>query len=231
MIGVPSLYATDPRTRKLIDQVMPLPPRATLTWVGMEMMGGAEVRLTIRNHICVRVEAIRRPSAEQKLEGITTPWFMDVQRLEKAGYWLWFAVDGTDLSQVPDGEWIAEAIGENINNNPYGIEGHTVLFSSLFPWRESMPGVPVPPALEKTPVDYDDLRLWLATTPSSYEGAEGRSVPMAGVVWWLHETPYAQVRAKDFPPLLRAPNPNADLPEGVMDLAEITNWDSLVEDA
>ncbi len=226
MINVPTLYERDERTRKMKDIMLPTAPNIVSRWVGMEILPGAEVRITTRNRTVVRLEAIRRPTPDQKKEGIYEPWYADVHPNDPKGYWLWKAVEGTSLGGLTDGEWSGEAIGENINNNPLGVEGHRIVFTSLFPWRDTM-DVEVAPSLGRTPVDFDELRYWLATTPTSFQGGTNKSVPMAGILWWLDDTPYAQVRSKDFPALRRPPNPMAELPDTVMDISEIIDWDEI----
>lgn len=206
MINVPSLFARSVKTNKMIDEMLPLPSLYVGNLVAMEMMPGADVRLTIREGSLVRLEALQRPSRDQLATGIHMPWYRDAQDDSSSDYWLWKAARETDLSNLPDGEWAGEAIGPNIKGNPFELEDHSVIFSSLFPWREDYPGM-TPPALGRTPFEFEDLCYWLLTTPSEYS-PESR---LEGVVWWLNESPVAQVRTRDFPTIYRAPNQDADV--------------------
>lgn len=211
MMSVPSLYEKNPRTHKLDDGPVSVPPAVIHEWTAMESIPGADVRVTVRLHEPVRVEVAQRPNEDQRARGITNPWYRDCQRIQ-ADYWLWLAAEQTDLSNVPDGEWEGQAIGESINRNSMDIEGHRIVFSSLFPWRDVITGVDIPPALGRIPMGFEDLRFWLATTPSAYPHSRREGIPTDGVVWWLHEQPVAQVRAREFPQVTHAPNPEAELP-------------------
>lgn len=212
MMDVPSLYEKNPRTRKLEDGLISISPSIIHNWTAMEMIPGADVRVTVRSHTPVRVEVSDKPNDDQKKAGITSPWYRDALRIGP-DYWLWKAAEETDLSTVPDGEWAGQAIGESINRNSLDIEGHRIVFSSLFPWRETIHGVEIPPKLGRIPIEFDDLRFFLATTASTYPHSRREGIPLEGVVWWLHEQPIAQVRAKEFPQITRAPNPQAELPD------------------
>lgn len=219
MIGVPPLFEKDLRTRKFVDNMIPVTPLVAQEWVAMEMIPGADVRVTVRDHSVVRLEVVQKPSEKQRKVGIMMPWYRDAQE-GGPDYWLHKAVQGTDVSGLPDGEWAGEAIGENINRNPLDIEGHRIVFSSVFPWREVMPDVEVPPVLGRVPIGFEDLRFWLATTTTKYPHCRTPGLPIDGVVLWYHETPMAQAKIKDFPKIVRAPNPAADLPE-VFDTTEV----------
>lgn len=212
MMGVPSLYAKNPRTRKLEDVPHAVPPQVVHKWTAMEMIPGAPVRVTVRNHEAVRLEVVAKPSDEQRKTGIEDPWYRDASQ-SGAELWLWEAVKTTSFDKVPDGEWFGEAIGENINRNSMDIEGHRIVLSSLFPWRDSMEGVDIPPHVGRVPFEFDDLRFWLATTTSSYPHSRRDGIPIDGVVWWHDEIPVSQIRSRDFPKITRAPNEDAELPE------------------
>lgn len=194
MLGVPTLFERNPRTNKVVDEYIPIRAAAMHKLVGMERMPGADVRLTVRNGTCVRLEVVAKPTREQRNVGILDPWYRDTADAG-ADHWLFEAVENTDLTSLPDGEWAGEAIGEKIMHNPLSIEGHTVVFSSLFPWRDHIAAA-VPPELGRTPLEFDDLRYWLGQTNSRYADREG--IPIDGVVWWYEDTPIAQIRAKDF---------------------------------
>lgn len=195
MIGVPTLFERNPRTRTLTKEYVPLNAARFHEWEAMERIPGAEVRVTVRNRQAVRLEVVKKPEPEQRAEGILIPWYRDAGDVG-ADHWLFDALRNTDLSQIPDGEWAGEAVGEKIMRNPLNLEGNTILFSSLFPWRESLPDAPIPPAVGRTPFGYDDLKLWLPQEESRYSPAEG--TPIDGVVWWWTDTPVAQIRTRDF---------------------------------
>jgi hypothetical protein len=195
MLGVPTLFERNPKSRTVTNEYIPLNTSSFPQWEAMERMPGADVRVTVRRHEVVRLEVVKKPDEEQRQRGILVPWYRDsVDR--GPDHWVHEAARQTDFSTVPDGEWFGEAIGEKIMRNPLGIEGHRILLSSLFPWRDQLPDAPIPPQLGRTPLDYDDLRYWLAHTKSRYVDREG--VGLDGVVWWYLDEPIAQIRAKDF---------------------------------
>ncbi len=206
MINVPSLFARSTKTNKMIDEMLPLPSMYVGNLVGMEMMPGADVRVTVRGGSLVRLEALQRPSRDQLVAGVHMPWYRDAQDDSSSDYWLWKAARETDLSDLLDGEWGGEAIGPNIKGNPYELEDHRIVFSSLFPWREDYPEL-APPELGRTPFEFEDLCYWLLTERSRFNSDAG----LEGVVWWFNESPIAQVRTRDFPEIKRAPNPDASI--------------------
>lgn len=154
----------------------------------------------------MRLEALQRPSRDQLAAGILMPWYRDAQDDSSSDYWLWKAARDTDISDLPNGEWAGEAIGENIGGNPFGLEDHSVILSSLFPWRELYESI-TPPEIGRTPLEFEDLCYWLLTEKSRYNA----DASIEGVVWWLNDTPVAQVRTRDFPEIRHAPNPDADI--------------------
>lgn len=195
MLDVPTLFEKNPRTKMVTDNYIPMTNANFHEWVAMERMPGADIRATVRRGEMVRLEVVQRPTNEQRERGILVPWYRDC--IDKgADHWLFDAASNTDFSSVPDGDWGGEAVGEKIMHNPLQLEGHTILLSSLFPWRGSYDGLPVPPAIDRTPFQYDDLRYWLSQTESAYSKAT--AVPLDGVVWWWHDAPVAQIRARDF---------------------------------
>ena len=163
----------------------------------LQLQPGAPVRVTIRSGELVRLEGISRPDEEQQKRHITQPWYRDIAPGPRdPNWWLKLAADNTDFSAVPDGEWAGEAIGPSISRNPLNLEEHQVTLSSLFPWRNSLPGAPIPPELGRVPLDFEDLAYWLPTQRSSF--TEETVAPLEGIVWWWHETPVAMVRTRDF---------------------------------
>ena len=203
MIGIPSLFVYDQRKRLLVNEYSPLGGE-THNWVAVEMMPGADIRVTMRSGNVVRLEVLQRPNQDQKALGITEPWFRDATE-KGPDLWLWKAVWITDLSNVIDGEWEGEAVGEGIKHNPLNLEDSTIVLSSLWPWREII-DVTLPPELGRVPLEYDDLRYYLTTSTSKFSD----NAPMEGVVWWCHDTPIAQVRTRDFPTTTMFPNPEAE---------------------
>lgn len=171
------------------------------------MLPGADVRVTIRNSQAVRLEVVQRPSEDQMKEGILNPWYRDAtdRNQMSSDYWLWAAVDKTDFSGVPDGEWAGEAVGEKIRNNILNLEGQKVYLSSLFPWRDTLDCDVIPPKIGRTPMDFQSLQYWITTTNS----AINPDSPLEGIIWWIADTPVASIRQRYFPSVKR----NLDIEE------------------
>lgn len=205
MLDVPTLFERNPKTGKVLPLMTPLAASIITGWTAVEWLSGATVRVTVRSGEMVRLEVVRRPELKQISAGITRPWFREATSVG-SDHWLFEAANSTDMSSAPDGEWEGEAVGEMIRNNPLGLEGHHIRFSDLFPFRQTVDPVLLPPEIGRTPVEYDDLRYWLQTTSSFLPEAAAGS-PLNGVVWWYLDTPVAQIRARDFGSD-RAPNPD-----------------------
>lgn len=198
MQKIPTLFERNNRTGQVMDIISEFAPGyGTLSdRIATEKIDGANVRLTVRNETLVRLEARRNPSKDQKKLGIVDPWYRDAGDSSTSDRWLWEAASNTNLIGVPDGEWSGEAIGEKIQGNPLGIEGHRVILFSLIPWREFIPKtVELPHTFERVPLDFYDLAQWLNEAQTQVAGGSGR---IEGLVWWSLDTPVAKIKRKDF---------------------------------
>ncbi len=151
--------------------------------IATEKLDGMNVRLTVRNHTVVRVEKRRNPDKIQKHKGIEEPWYVDAYEAEPSDRYIFEAVKGTDLSDIPDGEWSGEALGENIQGNPLGLKGNTVC---LFSCGKA-------PVLENVPIDYEALREWLPKQQSKFGTGN-----IEGIVWHLPDGTMFKIKTKDF---------------------------------
>lgn len=194
MIATPTLFERNPRTRHVGESYVPLDGGPMAEWEAMEWVSGADVRVTIRSGEAVRLEVVEKPGGDQRDRGIEVPWWRDCP-MAGPGTWVHDAANSTDFTGIPDGEWEGVAVGEKINRNPLGLEGHRVFLASLFPWRDIVKSPCILPAVGRPPLGFEDLRFWLATTESRIEGVQA---PLDGVVWWWHETPVAKIRGRDF---------------------------------
>lgn len=153
-----------------------------------EKIDGTNVRVTVRNHILVRLEKRRNPDKIQKQKGITEPWYVDADEYDKQDKWIWDAIRNTDLSNVPDGEWSGEAVGTDIQGNPLKLTANRVFFFSLPEVREQL-------RLDvNTPVKFNDLKEWMATRKSNV----GIDAPIEGIVWWKNDKAIGKIKLKDF---------------------------------
>lgn len=153
-----------------------------------EKLDGTNVRVTVRNHTVVRVEKRRNPNKAQKKQGIKDPWYVDAVPSDKGDAYIFEAVRSTDFTDVPDGEWSAEALGEKIQGNPLNLEGHTLFIFSLNSWKESV-------AYDHVPSDFEGLKQWLPQQKSRF----GNDCGIEGIVWHDLETgKMCKIKVKDF---------------------------------
>jgi hypothetical protein len=152
-----------------------------------EKLDGMNIRLTIRNHTVVRVEKRRNPSKVQKQQGISEPWYVDTDEFGTADKWIFDAVNNTDFSQVPDGEWSAEALGKNIQGNPLNLSNNQVFIFSLPKWREKI-------ALANVPTTFEALKAWLPQQKSKL----GNNTGIEGIVWHHPSGEMVKIKVKDF---------------------------------
>lgn len=148
-----------------------------------EKIDGTNVRVTIRNHVAVRLEKRRNPSKLEKAKGIIDPWYTDASMSSEDKH-IQLALAGTDISTIGDGEWSGEAIGENIQGNPLNIVGNKIVFFSL---RQC-------PVFENVPITFDELKLWLPQQRSKY----GHDCGIEGIVWHYEDGRMAKIKTKDF---------------------------------
>ena len=156
--------------------------------IATEKLDGTNVRVTVRNETVVRLEKRRNPNKEQKKQGIKEPWYVDANELDKADMYLFDAVKNTNFSNVPDGEWSAEALGEKIQGNPLNLEGHTLFIFSLDTWKQKI-------IFENVPTDFEALKVWLPAQKSLF----GNNCNIEGLVWHNLQTgEMCKIKVKDF---------------------------------
>lgn len=156
--------------------------------IATEKLDGTNVRVTVRNHIVVRVEKRRNPNKAQKAKGIVDPWYVDASEEDKADVYIFEAVKNTDFSNVPDGEWSAEALGKKIQGNPLNLEGHTLFLFSLSEWRERV-------KFDNVPTTFEALKKWLPEQKTKF----GNDTGIEGIVWHNAKTgEMCKIKLKDF---------------------------------
>lgn len=151
--------------------------------VATEKLDGTNVRLTVRNHVLVRLEKRRNPDKIQKAKGIKEPWYVDADEFGPEDKYLWEAARNTDISNIPDGEWSGEALGPKIQGNPLNLEKHVVC---VFTYYEA-------PIHEGVPTTFNELKEWLPKQQSKY----GKG-PIEGIVWHFPNGDMAKIKTKDF---------------------------------
>lgn len=151
--------------------------------VATEKLDGMNVRVTVRNGTCVRLEKRRNPDKIQKHKGIIEPWYVDTSESSE-DKWLNDALKNTDLSEIPDGEWSGEALGTNIQGNPLNLPTNRIVFFTLGQ----------APVFENVPTDFEQLKEWLPKQKSKY----GNDCGIEGIVWHTDRGDMFKIKTKDF---------------------------------
>ena len=126
MEKIPTIFDRNWETNRKVNEKLVVKHFDFDNSIATEKLDGTNVRVTVRNHIVVRVEKRRNPDKNQKAKGIVDPWYVDAIETDNADGYIFDAVNNTDFSTVPDGEWSAEALGEKIQGNPLNLVGHTL---------------------------------------------------------------------------------------------------------
>lgn len=172
--------------RKCIDKYI-ADPKVLEFCVATEKVDGMNIRLTIRSGQIMRVEKRRNPTKQQKVEGITTPWYVDADQNSNQDKWLFDAVENTGFTKMLDGQWSAEAYGKNIQGNPLNMEGNKVFVFSL--WQHKDLAV-----LKDVPITFDGVKEYLLTAKSTFNPDCG----IEGIVWHSGHNEMFKIKKKDF---------------------------------
>lgn len=183
MEKIPTVFERGPDFR-VVDKV-----KEGCEWVfegegiATEKLDGTNVRLTVRAGQCVRLEKRRNPSKKQKLQGIKDGWYVDADEYGNEDKWIYEAMRNTDLSEWPDGEHSAEALGPSIQGNSLGLEQHLCV-----PFNLEIP------SFETIDRSYNGLRNALAELESRY----APSHLAEGIVFHHPDGRRAKIKRKDF---------------------------------
>jgi len=171
--------------KKVIDKyVEEFNPDLLIDAIATEKLDGMNVRATLRNGICVRLEKRRNPDKIQKGKGIKEPWYKDTDEYSPEDRWLFDALKNTDLLELPDGEWSGEAIGTNIQGNPLNLPTNRIVFFTLGQ----------APVFESCPTSFEELKVWLPQQKSKY----GNGCGIEGIVWHCENGEMYKIKLKDF---------------------------------
>ncbi len=186
MKKIPTIFERDweGKSHKVIDKyVEGVRPLFLGACKATEKLDGMNVRVTVRNNTCVRLEKRRNPDKIQKAKGIIEPWYTDTNEFGPEDKWLLDALKNTDLN-LPDGEWSGEALGPNIQGNPLKLETNRILFFSL----------DQAPVFEDAPITFAELKEWLPKQKSKY----GNDCGIEGIVWHAENGDMFKIKCKDF---------------------------------
>lgn len=171
--------------RKVIDKyVEGFNPELLAGAIATEKLDGTNVRATIRNGECVRLEKRRNPDKIQKRKGITDPWYVDADLYSPGDKWIVDALKNTDLSNVPDGEHSGEALGKNIQGNPLNLEDNRIVFFMIGQ----------APVFLDVPITHAELKKWIPEQKSKY----GNDCGIEGIVWHTLGDDMFKIKVKDF---------------------------------
>lgn len=188
MEKIPTIFDRNWETNKKVNEKLVVENFDFTNSIATEKLDGTNVRVTVRNHIVVRVEKRRNPDKIQKAKGIVDPWYVDADEMDKADSYIFDAVKNTDFTSVPDGEWSAEALGEKIQGNPLNLVGHTLFIFSLPNWCERV-------KYENVPTDFLGLKKWLPEQKTKF----GNDTGIEGIVWHNLKTgEMCKIKIKDF---------------------------------
>lgn len=187
MNKIPTIFERDWEGNRGVINKRNVNPMIFTDAIATEKLDGTNVRLTVRNHILVRLEKRRNPDKIQKQKGIEEPWYKDADEYGPEDKWLWDAVKNTDLSKVEDGEWSGEAVGPNIQGNPLNLDTNRVVLFSLEDVVLSLKHSLVPTI-------FDELKEWLPKQKSVY----GKDCGIEGIVWHNLNGSMAKIKTKDF---------------------------------
>jgi hypothetical protein len=166
-----------------------------------EKLDGANVRLTVRSGLLVRVEARKNPSKGVKHDfGIHDPWYREVMQVvpvrsgssQPVDHHVVTAAFNTDVSRWPDGEHCCEAIGPKIQGNPLGLESPVCVPFDLQP--PTINGIVPPPDLQNVRSWYDQLHEFLRVLTTSL----GTRQFAEGIVWHGADGSRVKLKRKDF---------------------------------
>jgi hypothetical protein len=188
MEKIPTIFDRNWETNRKVNEKLIVENFDFANSIATEKLDGTNVRVTVRNHIVVRVEKRRNPDKVQKAKGIVDPWYVDADEKDKADAYMFEAVSNTDFSSVPDGEWSAEALGEKIQGNPLNLIGHTLFIFSLLEWCEKV-------KYDNAPTDFEGLKKWLPEQKTKF----GNNTGIEGIVWHNLKTgEMCKIKLKDF---------------------------------
>ena len=183
MEKIPTIFERNWEGNRGVRDKLVVDKEKFLIGTATEKLDGTNVRVTVRNHTCVRLEKRRNPDKIQKFKGIKDPWYVDASEYDAQDKWIYDALKNTDLSKIPDGDWSGEAIGTNIQGNPLGLDKNIIVFFSLGQ----------APVFENVPISFNELKDWISKQQSKY----GKN-NIEGIVWHCSDGTMMKIKAKDF---------------------------------
>lgn len=178
MEKIPTLFIRNPQNMKLVTQG--INPDAlwvfTSECVPTRKRDGTNIRVTMLDSICTRVEKRRNPTREEKTLG-AEPGYVMARRDDPSDKHIFAAIDMTNFTDWPDGKWPCEALGPKIQG---GVESDVPMLYPFTLHPEILPDFP-------KEVTFESIRDYLTTHE------------IEGIVW--HDTMHprmAKIKRRDF---------------------------------
>lgn len=187
MNKIPTIFERDWEGKRGVINKLVIDPEKFKNAKATEKLDGTNVRVTVRNHVAVRLEKRRNPDKIQKAKGIKDPWYVDADQYGPEDKWLYDALSTTEFKNIEDGEWSAEAVGKNIQGNPLNLTLNRLFFFSL-------PSVQKQLEFKNVPTTFEELKVWLPKQKSLV----GMDTPIEGIVWHCKDGSMMKIKAKDF---------------------------------
>ena len=120
MEKIPTLFLRNPENMKLVTREINPDAAWILDAKSIPTIkrDGTNVRVTILNGKCIGLEKRRNPTREEKARG-AEPGYILASTDDPSDKHIFAAVDATDFSEWPEGQWSCEALGPKIQG---GIE-------------------------------------------------------------------------------------------------------------
>lgn len=153
MQKIPTLFLRDPNNMKRVttdinpEAAWLLETKATPTI----KRDGTNILIVIQNGYLFEVQKRRNPTREEKAQG-QEPGYVPTSRNDPQDQHIYAAVDATDFSNWPDGDWSCEALGPKIQG---GVESNVPCIEP-FSWCPEI-------ITEDIPITYGAIKAYLET--------------------------------------------------------------------
>lgn len=177
MQKIPTLFLRNPENMKLVT--MEVNPEAAWVLAGEGKptikRDGTNAQVRVINGYRDFVWKRRNPTREQKLQG-AEPTYIPANQDDPAEKPLWAAVNATDFSTWPDGEWPVEVLGPKSQG---GVESSVPYLYPFTLWPEWIP-------LAGDPRDFYTIHNYLAIHL------------IEGIVWHHPDGRMSKIKRRDF---------------------------------
>ena len=179
MDKIPTMFVRDPQNMNRVTPEVTPGCEWVLAGEGVatRKWDGTNVRVTTGWGRLIHVEKRRNPSREEKASG-AEPGYVLASRSDPSDKHIFAAVDATDYSSWPSGEWSCEALGPKIQGGREGVPPSLLAFS--------LPSFVAESGVAVVPRDFSNLGNFL--------GACG----WEGIVWHHPDGRMAKIKARDF---------------------------------